>query len=315
MMELDKYVHSDWFEIREKYDNVFSLDEYMDLTVPQLEEIIQSIRLSVEEGVLEYKRMIISRILSFIESLKFDTKQFAEIGDYALLSTKLLYVILLQRLFSTGQIVPGRQEKEKDPEEMEEQYKEKDIKTIMSELSSMVKEDAALIQKQEVKNILLQFKIYQKELEEMNKLKNNIPKEKLPSFLNNFKNTIDGITKKVQDNYSRILKEKSAPAAPVFGRGDLRAHSLSGLTTVFQKQAELGSKIRSRFLFARNERYNTREIFEAATALLSELKDTIKIEESRYRTMAPSESSEILLAKSFSVELVRRIEKNIATRT
>ena len=312
MVELDKIVHSNWFEIREKYDNIFSIDEYFNLSVPELNDLVQSLRLSVEDGVLEFKRKTISQCLNFIESLKYDTKQFAQIGSYALASTRLLYIILIQRLFANGQLTPGKQEK--DQNDLQEEFKEKDIKTIMSELQTMVKEDQSLTQKQEVKNILLQFRIYQKELEEMNKLKNNIPKEKLPSFLQNFKNTIDGITGKVQDNYNRLLKEKSAPAAPVFSKGDVRRYALRSLSPAFQKQAETASRIRSRFLYARNERYNTREIFEASLSLFSEFRDTLNVEEALYKQLEPEDSFRVQLIRTFTNELIRRIEKNISTR-
>jgi len=312
MAELEKVTHSDWFEIRENYDNVFSLDEYLDLPTPELTSLARELRLSVEEGALEYKRKMISLCQNFIESLRYDTRQFSEIGQYALSSTKLVYVILLQRLFAHGQLTPGKSEKES--EELQEEFQEKDIKTIMKELQALVREEPSLTQKQEVKNILLQFKIYQKELEEMNKLRANIPKEKLPAFLTNFKNTIDGITRKVQDNYNRLLKEKSAPAATVYPRGDVRFYSLSPLGPVFQKQAETASRIRSHFLFAKNERFNTREIFQTTSGMLTELKDTLGVEEARYRQMEPGDDLRIQLIRSFTAEVIRRIEKNISTR-
>lgn len=311
MTDLARKVHSDWFEIKQIFDNVFSIDEYLNLSAESLAEINQALRMAVEEGILEYKSAILAGALSFIEALKFDAKQFSGIDGHTVQATKLLYVILLQRLYCTGQMP---QAKEKEQEELKKEYQETSIKNIMAELQMLVKEDPSLTQKPEVKNILLQFKIYQKELEDMKKLQANIPKEKLPSFLNNLKNTLEGITKKIEENYNRLLMEKAQPAEAVHSPGDLRNHDMHPLSPLFLAQAELASGIRSRFVFAGDERFQIREVLESAENLLKQLRQEIKTEEKRYREMEPAPEGYVLLAKSFASTIIRRIDKNISAR-
>ena len=311
MQDLERKIHGDWFEIKEIIDEVFEIDEYLDLSGSEMKPLINELRLSVESGILEYKRSVAQKIGDFIESMNFDTKQFAQVENHALILTKLLYTILIERLFASGHLVPGKQEKEEM--HLEEKMQEKDIKAIMAELQTMVKEDPELVKRNEVKTILLQFKMYQKELAEMNKLKDNIPKEKLPAFLGNFKNTIAGLTKKIQDNYNQIMEEKAAvETKPDLPKGDLRKYNLSRLAPILLSQAEAVSKIRSRMIFAGEERYHTREAFRPIFSLLEEFRKLIRKEEEHFAAMELREAS--LIGKSFSMEIIRRIEKNLNAR-
>ncbi|MBI9101501.1 MAG: hypothetical protein JEY99_03720 [Spirochaetales bacterium] len=311
MVELERKIHGDWFEIREILDDVYAIDEYLNLSTAELNILINDLRLSVESGILEYKRSVVLKTYEFMESMNFDTKQFAMVDKFTLSVTKLLYTVLLEKLFAKGLLVPGKQEKE--DVQLGEEFQEKDIKTIMTELQAMVKKEPALVQRNEVKSILLQFKMYQKELTEMSKLKNNIPKEKLPAFLGNFKNTLDGLTKKIQTNYNLILAEKTVvEVKQEHPKGDLRRYNISKLTPLLAKQAEIISNIRSRMLFASEERYHTREAFKSIPSQLEELKKLIRSEEEFFAAMELREAA--LIGKSFSIEIIRRIEKNLNVR-
>ena len=311
MSELDRKIHGDWFETKEIMDDVFSLDEYFNLSSLEMTSLINDLRLAVESGILEYKRSVILKTCEFIESMNFDTKQFVLLDKTVLGFSKMLYVVLVERLFTTGHLTTGKQEKEK--KELNEEMQEKDIKTIMTELQEMVKKEPALVQRSEVKNILLQFKMYQKELTEMNKLKDNIPKEKMAAFLGNFKNTIDGLTKKIQINFNQILAEKTmVDTAPSFLKGDLRKYNISILTPLVLKQAEIISEIRSRMDFASSEKYHTRDALAPVTGLLEELKALIRKEEEHFAALELREAA--LLGKSFSTAIIKRFEKNLSVR-
>lgn len=312
MSDIGKRIHSDWYEIRQVYDNVFDLDAYLKLDNNLLKGAQSGLRLSVEEGVIQYKIDIITQAQEFIEALKFDTRHFDDIhGKVAEVST-LLFVTLIQRLFTSGLSLSRQAEVE--PEAMNE-VKEKDIKVIMEELKAMAAEDPNFIQRQEVKNILLQFKIYQKELEEVRRLKANIPKEKLPAFLANFQKIYKEINRKVQDNYNQIIGEEIQTELPPPPPGDLRKYNLKQAEKILSQEGEIISKLRSQFLFADAERYNTRDIFESALADMNLLRSIVAKEKGLYGLWEPINDGATVVAKGFSEELILRLGRLLANRS
>lgn len=311
-MDIDKRIHSDWFELRQVYDNVYTLDEYVRLETPLLSEAKERLRLSVEEGLLQYKFALLGDAEEFLEALKFDTRHFDQLKNQTQKISLLLFLILIQRLFVTGSTALRRQE----PTEslVNEEIKEKDLKVIMAELRNMAAEDPAFTQRPEVKTILLQFRIYQKELEELKKLKTNIPKEKLPAFLANFQKTFNEINRKIQDNYNNLMEEETrveiAPPSP----GDLRKYTLKEMAPLMLKEGETAARLRSMFQFAKEERYNTRDIFSNALKVIETLKALLVQERAMMSRWEPAPEGAILVSKGFSEEMIIRLGKLISNR-
>jgi len=179
----------------------------------------------------------------------------------------------------------------------------------------MAAEDPTFTQKQEVKNILLQFKIYQKELEEVRRLKANIPKDKLPAFLANFQKTYKEINRKVQDNYNQIIGEEIQSELPPPPPGDLRKYNLKQAEKILIQECEIMSKLRSQFLFADAERYNTRDIFESALSDMNQLKSLINKEKGLFSLWETAHDGATVVAKGFSEELILRLGRLLANRS
>ncbi len=312
MSDSARRIHSDWYELKEVYDNIFSLDEYLKLETPLLEEAKNALRLSVEEGVLQYKGHLLRTSREFIEALKFDTRHLDQLPRQSRLMSLLLFIILIQRLFTTGQVPLSKPEPVDNS--MVQEMDEKDIKVIMEELRKMAAADPTFSQRQEVKTILLQFKIYQKELEDLNKLKATIPREKLPGLTANFKRTFEEINRKIQDNYNQIIQEKIKAVQPPPAPGDLKQYKLNELTPLLVKQGETASKLRSLFLFAGEERFNTRELFESALTITSQLEELVRWDRTQMSRWEPRPGGEVVVAKRFSEELIIRLGKLIGNR-
>jgi hypothetical protein len=312
MSDSARRIHSDWFELKEVYDNIFSLDDYLKLETSLLEEARTGLRLSVEEGVLQYKGQLLRAAREFIEALKFDTRHLDQLPRQSRQMSLLLFIILIQRLFTTGQVALSKQEPVDNS--VAEEMDEKDIKVIMEELRKMAAADPDFSQRQEVKTILLQFKIYQKELEDLNKLKTSIPREKLPGLTANFQKTFEEINRKIQDNYNQIIQEKIKAVQPPPAPGDLKQYKLNELTPILLKQGETAAKLRTLFLFAGEERFNTRELFETALTITSQLNELFRLERGLMARWEPHQGGEVLVAKRFSEELILRLGKLIGNR-
>jgi hypothetical protein len=312
MSDSARRIHSDWFELKEVYDNIFSLDDYLKLETSLLEEARTGLRLSVEEGVLQYKGQLLRAAREFIEALKFDTRHLDQLPRQSRQMSLLLFIILIQRLFTTGQVALSKQEPVDNS--VAEEMDEKDIKVIMEELRKMAAADPDFSQRQEVKTILLQFKIYQKELEDLNKLKTSIPREKLPGLTANFQKTFEEINRKIQDNYNQIIQEKIKAVQPPPAPGDLKQYKLNELTPILLKQGETAAKLRTLFLFAGEERFNTRELFETALTIPSQLNELFRLERGLMARWEPRQGGEVLVAKRFSEELILRLGKLIGNR-
>lgn len=312
MSDSARRIHSDWFELKEVYDNIFSLDDYLKLNTSLLEEARNSLRLSVEEGVLQYKGQLLRAAREFIEALKFDTRHLDQLPRQSHQMSLLLFIILIQRLFTTGQVALSKPDQGSNS--VAEEMDEKDIKVIMEELRKMAAADPDFSQRQEVKTILLQFKMYQKELEDLNKLKTSIPREKLPGLTANFQKTFEEINRKIQDNYNQIIQEKIKAVQPPPAPGDLRQYKLNELTPLLLKQGETAAKLRTLFLFAGEERFNTRELFETALTITSQLNELFRLERGLMARWEPREGGEVLVAKRFSEELILRLGKLIGNR-
>ena len=262
--ELNRKIRGDWFEIREKYDNLYELEDIFAFTVPELSVLVADLRISVEEGVTEYKQSKFRKLATYLESLQYDARGLDELADRSRDFAHVLYVSLIQRLIATGAISLKASE---SSEEDEARFPEMGMKEILEEIQERMKLSPELKQHQAVKNIFMQVNIYKRELGNMQKLAPNIPAEKRPGFLANFKRSFEQITDKIRDQYHLIQREDVVKAAKdVISTNPLKNHDLSELGTVFDNQAKEFSVVRSTLRFAADERYKTSDI-------LSSLKD------------------------------------------
>lgn len=316
MEELKKKIAGDWFDVREAMDNPDSLERLLGVTGPLLQKTAADIRLSVDEGIVEFKRGRILAVYNFIESFKYDSRGFEELKGLGDDTTALLFVVLMQRLFATGEIRRKQKENLKgDQAELVVQDGESastlKITEIVAAINERIKKDPSFARRPEVKNILLQVKIYQKELAKFKELRPNIPPEKAQGFIENFKRTFAEITKKIQGNYAAIIASEEKEARKASPKDVLEKHDLSVLGPLLLTQAKEISSIRSTLLFAERERYKTRDILSEISGLKGSMLALFSQEMKSYATLEPFENGARMLSRTLGEEVVRIIEREI----
>lgn len=310
-MNSDRRIRSDWFDLRQVYDNLKNLHEYLGIDSSHLNNAREELRLSVETGLLQYKHVQLGLTVEFIETLKYDTRHFNQLEYQCIRTTLLLFVILIQRLLVFG-IIPLSQPNTPPPVE-DGKAQGKDIKQIMEELRRKAMTDPAFAQRNEVKSILLQFKIYQKELEEMQRLKAKVPKEKLSPLLINFQKTFTERNRKIRENYSIVMTKEHETSPTTIPPGNLKKYQLKTMAPLLIKQGEEASRLRSRFQIAQEERYNTRKIFDKALKIVENLRETFSEEEALMGRWEPAPMGAALVSKGFAKELNLCLEKLLTT--
>jgi hypothetical protein len=310
MQELEKKVTGDWFDIKEKAENIFDLHEQFTLSVQQLRSLIQEIRLSVEGGVLEYKRKVVNPVFPFLEALKYDSKHFDELGKHAASLTPLIYGILIQRLIARG-AVPIKKKRV-----ALENEREKGLKAIITDINERIQDDPSLSNNPAVKNIMNYMNVYKRELTKMNELAPNIPPEKKESFAANFKHTFDELTESIQDNYARVVQEEQQKVRDKIDVNPLERYDIKVLAKPLLNQAMEISRVRSTLRFAAKEGFKTRELLAKLTGQKEQITAPIEEEWRRYLELTDGdEGRALIVSKSFGGEIIRVLERQTTRLT
>ncbi len=309
MEGLTKRIHSDWYDIRQIYDEPFELEEYFSFARRRLESVSEELRLTVEQGVPEYKGRKLSELYAFLESYQYDSRGFETLSRHGNAFSELLYVTLLQRLIATGVI----QVRGPRASESQEGAPQPGVKDIMRDVQDRLAKDPELRKNESVKNILMQMNIYKNELARMRELEPKILPDKKASFLANFKNRFADITAKIQEHYRAITnQDQQRAASEIEETSPLRRYDVKPMGKLLSDQAAEISAFRSTLLFAVSERYKTREIL----SLITDRKDRTGI----LLRMESTVSSDILgggrdpsvLGKAFAVEIIKVFARQIS---
>lgn len=312
MQGLIKRIKGDLFDIKEKWDNPFELEQYFSFTKEDYEEMARGLRESVEEGVVEYKRGILLSVFSFLESLKYDSRGFDKMPKYTQIITFDLYTALLQRLYGLGILKPRNTRSTEEGTKTPEQEDEEGMKQILQDIQTLVKQDPKYRIHPAVKNILMQVQIYKRELENMKTLLPNILPEKKASFYANFRNTFNTINRKIQEHYHVLLTEVQRPETEEFNPDNLSSYQLKEMAPFFVKEILNISEIRSAFLFAQEERYKTRE---ALIQLVMKREDFITLfarEMGMYSLHEKPAKDGLHLSSLFTTEIINYLERQVA---
>ncbi len=312
MEGLTSKIKGDIFDIREKWDSRFDLEEYFSFKPAQLLKIAADLRMSVEEGVVEYKRTKVLSVFTFLESLKYDSRGFDKIPLHIEEISMTLMVALLQRLVATGAV---RVSKPKPQETAEETDEDSGVKQILIDVNTLIKENPDLKTNLSVKNILMQMQIYRKELANLQTLLPNILPEKRPAFLSNFKNSFQRITEKIQAHYQELLKELKRDEPVDFDPDKLSSYDLKQGTSFFVKQIERISELRSVLLFAQTERYKTREFLLDMVLKREEYIATFSRELGMYGLYEKGNTEGKLISRLFAQELAALCERSASVET
>ncbi|MBT3274383.1 MAG: hypothetical protein HN368_14595 [Spirochaetales bacterium] len=306
---LVKKIKGDWFDLREAGDDQYALEELFALDKSRLQGIGRALRGSVEKGVFEYKTHSLSSLYAFLDSFRFDSRDFDSLRVQSDAFSDVLYIVLYQRLIALGTIEIKGQKSNEEPMEAELPG----LKVIMQDVQERIEKNPELRQDQSIKNILMQVSIYKKELANMKELEPNILPEKKDSFLANFRKRFEDITGKIQEHYRVILASEEKEASKDFEETNpLKRVDLKPIGKLLFNQAEELSAVRSTLQYAVAERFKTREILAGITDRQDRTTLLLKMELSNFEEITGGEENAAVLSKAFSQELIKLLGRQIS---
>lgn len=303
MEGLEKRLAGDWFDIKECSDNLRDLEDYLELTGPDYRETASELRLSVEEGVVEYKRKVVRPLYSFLESLQYDSKGLDSLIKHAQKLAPLIYCLILQRHLARGTVPIRKTHFSFDPD------KQFGIKEIIQDVNYRLQEEPSLSHHPAIKNILYQINTYKGELENMKKLTPNIPKEKAESFSENFKKTFSEIHQRIEENYTAFLKEEIEKIHETAPGNVLELYDIKTMSKLYMAQAQKIVELRSTLTYAEEEGFRTRTVLVGLFKEKATVLGSFENEKNEYIRLAGDTDQGIKISKAFGSEMIYRLEK------
>ena len=256
MVELERRISGDWIEAREAAADQYALVKFFSLDADRLHDIARSLRLCVEEGILEYKGALLRPVFVSLESMQYQSVSFVELELHDRPLENLLFVVLLQRLVCSGAVAPARA---KSVQQISAEHIPVDA--ILANLKQRIRLNGDFLKHPAVKNIFVQVTIYQKEKKKMQDLMPTIMEDKRETFRRNFQDIFQKIFASIRKNYAELLVEEEARRREQEGRSDiLYRASLKSLNPLLTEQAKEVSRLRSTLAFARADKYKTRAV-------------------------------------------------------
>ncbi len=257
MVDLEKRISGDWFELKEKAGDFYTLLDAMALTPTQMRDAGTRLKHSVEQGIIEFKRTMLSPVLVALETARYKSLAGDEMLEQEKSLAVLLFVILVQRLLATDVLPRTR------PSGLEKQGVRTDdveVSAIIAAVKTRITSNPALRSNTAIKNILAQIQLYNKESQKMRELLPSIKPEMRASFLTNFARTFDGIVTSIRRHYAALLEEEMATEKSRQVEFSIAAAPLKELGPLLANQAREVARIRSTLAHARDEKYKTREV-------------------------------------------------------
>lgn len=309
MNDLDTIIRGHIFEIKEHIEDIFALEEYFGFTAEDLEQAAEELKKSVENGVLEHKNRTLTSVFSFLEGLKYDAKGFDRLESFIQPLTRLVYIILAQRLIAKGTLrISGIKGEDREESGIEE--KDLSIKEILADVQLRIKNNPETGNDQRIKSILLQVRQYRTELEKKQNLKPNILPEKREAFEANYRKIFEQLFKKIRETYYSILASEDETRNQPERQKQLTDYDLHPAVSVYNRQFEAYSSLRSTLLYAVRERYNLREIFTDLDRKKDAYFNLLEEEYKKMQLVAPFEGEARQLVHLFTSTLIRTIERH-----
>ena len=281
MQELERRISGDWFDLREAGKDQYALIEHLGLSAQDLGRLAEELRGAVEEGLIEYKDMILRRAFITLEAVQFQSVRFEELQAREQPLKDLVFIVLLQRLLCIG-VIPLPKSKEGQgysPDQLE-------VNAVLADIRNRIKRDPNFQKHPAVKNIFVQVALYQKEKKKMEELLPMIQAEKMDVFRANFGATFKRIIDSIKKNYSDILKEEESRRLDRENRKDLLQRvPLKDLAPFLQNQAQAVCRLCSTLAYAREDKYKTRGILVDLYKQKEEYFKRIESEQRVYRSL------------------------------
>jgi hypothetical protein len=317
MVELEKRISGDWIDIKEKSNQLFSLLEVLALPSHELRGAADTLRLAVEQGVVEFKRTLLSPVLVALETARYKSLATDELATQERSLAVLLLVTLVQRLLCADLHPLARPREEKRTFGVETL----DVSAILSDVNARIKGNAALRAHAAIKNILMQVQRYNGENRKMRELLPTIKPEMRTAFLANFTRTFEEIIASIRRHYAALLAEEAAAEKARQEGFSLSLMPLKELAPLLASQGQEIARFRSTLGYARDEKYKTREIlvrlYDGRETILLLIEEELKI----YRRICKRtlqydlEACALSMSSGFRDEVVGILEKHGKTGT
>ena len=255
MVELEKRISGDWIELKEKANNFHALLDALAIPSYELKATASRLRLSVEQGIVEFKRSALSPVLVALETVRYKSLAGDELAVQEKSLGPLLLVVLVQRLICTAALPLSRPPEEKRTIGVESLQ----VSAILADLNARITSNPGLRTDPSVKNILMQVQRYNRENRKMRELLPTIKTEMRASFVSNFSRTFDEIIGSIRRNYATILQARLDAENPAPAGFSLSLMALKELAPLLATQAREIARIRSTLGHARDEKYKVRE--------------------------------------------------------
>ncbi len=291
MKELTKQIKRDLFDIKENINKPDKLMELFSFSKEEFEGIIHNLKFSVEGGLFEFKITSINLILDPLKSLQYDSRAMGSFDDQIKRARGLLAVTLIQRLIAVGAVKVTDHKAEDFQDTVPEPVDLPGIKEILEFVNKETKTNPASLKDPLIKKIFMHIKMYQNETLKMNELTAKVSEDKRIALKGNFEATLGEQVTKIRETYNEIinksLKKEMAPAV----KNILIRYDYKPMNRVYMVQIETFSRLLSTLLFARNEKFQTRELLLALTRDQKEFTDLIDKERDAYCNIAPFDAN------------------------
>ena len=311
MVELEKRISGDWIELKEAANDFHLLLDALALPSYELKAAADKLRLSVEQGIVEFKRTQLSPVLVALETARYKSLAGEEMTGHEQFLTTLLLVILAQRLLCAELLPMSRPPEEKRSFGIESLQ----VGVILQDVNARIKRNPALRSHAAIKNILMQVQRYNGENQKMRELLPTIKPEMRTSFLANFTRTFEEIIGSIRRHYLSILHEEAAAEKARQEGFSLGLMPLKELAPLLVSQAREIARMRSTLAHAREEKYKTREVlvrlYDGRQAVLKLIEDEGKV----YRRICQRtlqydlEACSLAIATGFRDEIVGILDK------
>ena len=311
MPDLEKRISGDWIELREKANDLYTLLDALAVPPHQLLASAETLRHSVEQGIVEFKRTLLAPVLVALEAARYKSLATDDMGAQEKSLAVLLLAILVERLFCIEALPLVRPHEEKRDFGVEALQ----VSGILTDVNTRLKSNPGLRAHTAVKNILMQVQRYNGENQKMKELLPTIKPEMRTSFLANFTRTFDEIIGSIRRHYVSILQEEASAATARKEGFSLALVPLKELVPLLAGQAREVSRFRSTLAHAREEKYKTREalvrLYDGRQVVLKLVEDESKAYRRLCQRIQPDDMDSCAgaMAAGFKDEIASVMEK------
>lgn len=306
MSDIARRSRGDWAAIKAASKRADDTAEVLGLEREELISQIEPLRLSVEEGAIEYKRGQIDHAFHVLDSARFKNLEAKTLKAVEQRFARVIYVAIVQHLFAERTLNPRVQKPDANQPEID---LTPDVNSIIKEMQQRVQEHPEARNDQPVKNILMLVSRYSRELEELKSFTQRASKNAAAAYAANFKKSSEEIFESIKRNYADIqARERSAASSGpthIMLRFDIQP-----LSRLFLKQAEFACTMRATIAEVREAQYGIREALSTATEKHQAALDLLTEERNAYQELTGSPELAVELASAFAHEVARITERD-----